>query len=144
MLLSKLWYISQIYTISKYIKKETKIIYDFLWNGKKIQPPWHWAQLSIWKGRIGFLDIDTKLNSLKVKWIQRLLNTTNALSKDLMLYPLNLILDSNQGLALFRQKQIFRSNRHRNLQKQNNEDFFIQLRNAWLHFTNSNFPTPHL
>ena len=28
------------------------------------------------------------------------------------------------------------------MQKQNNEDFFIQLIHVWLHFTNSNFPTP--
>ena len=59
-----------------------------------------------------------------------------------MLYRLNLILNSNQGLALFRQKPIVRSNRHENLQKRNNEDFFIQLLNAWLYFTNNNFPTP--
>ena len=58
-----------------------------------------------------------------------------------MLYRLNLVLNSNQGLALFRQKQIFSSNRHKNLIKQNNEDFFIQLINGWLHFTNNNFPT---
>ena len=55
---------------------------------------------------------------------------------------MNLILSSNQGLALLRQKQILRSNRHKNLQRQNNEDFFIQLLNAWLHFTNNNFHTP--
>ena len=42
-----------------------------------------------------------------------------------MLYLLDLILDSNQGLALFRQKQIFRSNRHKNFQKQDKEHFFI-------------------
>ena len=59
-----------------------------------------------------------------------------------MLYQLNLILNSNQGLALVRQKQILRSNRHKNFQKQNNKDFFIQLLNAWLHFTNNNFRTP--
>ena len=35
---------------------------------------------------IGFLDIDTQLNSLKTKWIQRLLNPTNAFWKDLKLY----------------------------------------------------------
>ena len=134
-------YKSNIYYFKIYQKRNQNNI-QFPLERKKIQSPWHLAQLSIWKGRIGFLDIDTKLNSLKIKWIQRLLNTTNALSKDLMLYPLNLILDSNQGLALFRQKQIFRSNRHRNLQKQNNENFFIQLLNAWLHFTNNNFPTP--
>ena len=28
------------------------------------------------------------------------------------------------------------------MQKQNNENFFIQLLNAWLHFTNNKFPTP--
>ena len=66
---------------------------------------------------------------------------TKAVWEDLILYRLNLILNSNQGLALFRQTQIFRSTRHKNFQKQNNEDFFIQLLNAWLHFTNNNFPT---
>ena len=41
-LLSKLWYIGQIYTIPKYIKKEIeKRIYDFLWEGKKIRPHRH-------------------------------------------------------------------------------------------------------
>ena len=59
-----------------------------------------------------------------------------------MLYQLNLILNSNHGLALFRQNQILRPIVHRNLQKYNNEDFFIQLLNAWLHFTNNDFPTP--
>ena len=80
-----------------------------------------------------------KKNYLKITWIQRWLNLTNALWKNLKLYQLNLILNSNQGLALFRQKQMLRSNRHKNLQKQNNEDFFVQLLNAWLHFTNNKF-----
>ena len=93
---------------------------------------------------LDILDIDIQLNSLKIKLIQKLLNPTNALWKDLMLYWLNidLILNSNQGLALFRQKQILRYNWHKNLQKQNNEDFFIQLLNVWLHFTNNKFPAP--
>ena len=63
-----------------------------------------------------------------------------------MLYRLNidLILNSNQVLALFRQKQILRYNRHKKLQKQNNEDLFVQLLNAWLHFINHiiQFPGP--
>ena len=59
-----------------------------------------------------------------------------------MLYRLNLNLKSNQGLALFRQNQILRSTRHSNLQKDNNEDFFIQMLNAWLNFTNNTFPPP--
>ena len=44
-LLSKLWYIGQIYTIPKFIKEEI---------GKTI------AQLSIWKCGLGILDIDTQ------------------------------------------------------------------------------------
>ena len=54
----------------------------------------------------GILDIETQLRfnlkSLKIKWIQRLLNPTNALGKNLMPYQLNLILNYNQELALFR------------------------------------------
>ena len=142
-LLSKLWYIGQTYTIPKYIKKQIeKMIFDFLWEGKKIRPPRHLVQLPIWKGRLGILDIDTQLNSLKNKWIQRLLNSNNALRKNLMLYQLNLNLKSNQGLALFRLNQILQSTRHSNLQNNNNEDFFIQMLNAWLHFTNNTFPPP--
>ena len=43
---------------------------------------------------------------------------------------------------MIKQKQILSSNRHENLEKHNNEDFFIQLFNAYLHFINSNFPNP--
>ena len=44
--------------------------------------------------------------------------------KGIMLYWLNLKNNSNQRLCLFRQKQILRSSRHKNLQNQNNEVFF--------------------
>ena len=54
MLLSKLWYIGQIYTIPKFIKEEIE---------KTI------AQLSIWKCGLGILDIVTQLKSLELKWI---------------------------------------------------------------------------
>ena len=115
----------QIYTIPKYIKKQIeKMIYDFLCEGKKIHPPRHLVQLPISKGGLGILDIDTQLNSLKIKWTQRLLNSNSALWKNLMLYRLSLNLKSNQGLALFRQNQILRSARHSNLQNNNNKDFF--------------------
>ena len=86
-LLSKLWYIGQIYAVPKYIKKRIeKMIYDFLWERKKIRPPRHLVQLLIWKGGLGVLDIDTQLNAPKIKWIRRLLNSNNALLKNLMLY----------------------------------------------------------
>ena len=38
----------------------------------------------------------------------------------------------------------YRSASHKNLQKQNNEDFFIPLLYAWLHLTNNNIPPPYL
>ena len=75
---------------------------------QKMRPPRSLVQLSTWNSGITILDIDTQLNSLKIKWIQRLLNPANAFWKDLKLYWLNLILDSNQGLVLFRQTQIHR------------------------------------
>ena len=43
---------------------------------------------------------------MKRKWIQSLPNATNALWKNLMLYWMKLILNSDQDLALSRQKQI--------------------------------------
>ena len=140
-LISKFWYIGQIYAVPKYTKKQIeKMICDFWWEGKKICLPRHLVQLPIWNGELGILDIDTQLNALKIKWIQKLRNSNNALWKNLMLYRLNLNLKSNQGLALFRQNQILRSTRHSNLQNNNNEDFFIQMLNVWLHFTNNTFP----
>ena len=125
-----------------YSKIYQKRIYDFLSKRKKIWPFRRLIQLSISTSGLRLLDIETQLNSLKIKWIQRLLNPNNALWKNLMLYLFNVILNYKQGLAFFRQKQVLRFNSHKYLQKQNNEDFFIRLINAWLHFTNSSFPAP--
>ena len=63
---------------------------------------------------------------------QRLLNSTNVLWKNLMLYQqLNLILNYYEGLALFIDKsESLRVLAIKNLQKKNNEDFFLQLHNA--------------
>ena len=53
----------------------------FILELQKMRPPKHLIQLSTWNGGLGILDIDFQLNSLKAKWIQRLLNLTNALWK---------------------------------------------------------------
>ena len=71
---------------------------------KKKQSPRHLVQLSIWTSGVDILDIETQLNSLKMKRIQRLLNPTNALWKNLTPYQLNLVLNYNQSLALFKEK----------------------------------------
>ena len=111
-LLSKLWYIVQIYTIPKYIKKEIeKRIYNFLQNNKKNQTS------QTLRRSLDILDIDIQLNYLKIKLIQKLLNPTNALwnlTNALMRshakLNIDLILNSKQGLALFRKKEILRYN----------------------------------
>ena len=59
-----------------------------------------------------------------------------------MLYRLKLILNSYQGLAIFRQKQILKSTSPKNLQKQNNDEFFIQLLYARLRLTTNKFSLP--
>ena len=38
----------------------------------------------------------------------------------------------------------YRPTSHKNLQKQNKEDFFFELLYAWLHLINNNFPPPYL
>ena len=52
---------------------------------------------------------------------------------------LKLILNSDEDLAFFRQKQIVTGLLFTNIYK-TSEDFFIQLLYSWLHLTNSNFP----
>ena len=92
------------------------------------------------EGGLGILDIDTystklfkhKMDSKVIESYQCSLERSHTVSIEL---------NSNQGLVLFRQKQMRRSTRHINSQKQNNDDFFIQLLNAWFHFTNNEFPT---
>ena len=95
-LLSKLWYIGQVYTIPKYIKKEIEIITIFSgWNGKKYDFPGTQLNSPFGAGGPGFFDTYIELNSLKIKWSQSLLNPTNALWKDLILYRLDSVLNSN-------------------------------------------------
>ena len=52
---------------------------------------------------------------------------------------LKLILNSDHGLALLKQKQIL-TGLIVTEKLQKSEDFFIQLLYAWLHLTNNNFP----
>ena len=104
-----------------------------LWNKKNIRPPRRLVQLSILTSGLRVLDKETQLKSLKIKLIQKLLKPNNVLRKNLMLHQMNLILNYNQDMALFRQKQILRYNIHKHLQNQGNEDFFIELLNVWRH-----------
>ena len=65
-----------------------------------MRPLRHLPQLFLWMSGLGISVIETQLNSLNIKWIQKLY-LTNVLRKNFMLYhQLNLILNYNEGLAL--------------------------------------------
>ena len=53
---------------------------------QKLRPRRYLFQLPTCKGELGILDIDTQLNFLETKWIQKLLEPTHDFWKDLMLY----------------------------------------------------------
>ena len=69
----------------------------------KIQPPRQLAKLSIWRGGLGIFDLDPQLNctirmhSKVIKFQQCYVERSHVVLK--------LTLNSDQGLALFRQKQ---------------------------------------
>ena len=107
-LVSKLWYISQIYTFSIYPKGNWEKNIKTTLEQEKIQPPRHWAQLFISRGKLGILLFltDIQLRYVKMKWTESLLNPANAPWKDLMLYWPKLMLNPDQNLALFWEKQV--------------------------------------
>ena len=104
---------------------------------EKIQPPRHLAKLSIWRGRLGIFDIDKQLNYIIRMHLKVIKSQQCSVERSHVV--LKLILNSDHGLALLKQKQILTGLLlTKNLQK--SEDFFIQLLYAWLHLTNNNFP----
>ena len=83
----QIWVIGQIYTIPKFIKKgNLRKQYKIFSGMRKIRPSRQLAQLSVWKVKLSILVIDTQLKIIK---------PINALWKGLMLYRLNLKLNSN-------------------------------------------------
>ena len=103
----------------------------------KLQPPRHLAKLSIWRGGLGIFDIDPQLNYIIRMYLKVIKSQQCSVERSHVV--LKLILNSDQGLALFKQTQILTGLLvTKNLQK--SEDFFIQLLYAWLHLTNNNFP----
>ena len=104
---------------------------------KKIQLPRHIAKLSIWRGRLGIFDIDKQLNYIIRMHLKVIKSQQCSVERSHVV--LKLILNSDHGLALLKQKQILTGLIvTKKLQK--SEDFFIQLLYAWLHLTNNNFP----
>ena len=130
-LVSKLWYIGQIYTFPKYQKGNWKRNRQFPLEYEKIQPPRHWAQLSIWRGRLDILDSHTiklyenKMDSKFIKSHQCFLERFHA-----VVTKINPEFWSRPSPFLTK-TDCYRSTSHKNLQKQKNKDFFIQSLYVW-------------
>ena len=103
----------------------------------KIQPPRHLAKLSIWRGGLGIFDIDPQLNYIIRMHLKVIKSQQCSVERSHVV--LKLILNSDHGLALLKQKQIL-TGLIVTEKLQKSEDFFIQLLYAWLHLTNNNFP----
>ena len=70
----------------------------------KIQPHRHLAKLSIWRGGLGIFDIDPQLNYIIRMHLKVIKSQQCSVERSHVV--LKLILNSDQGPALFRQKQI--------------------------------------
>ena len=72
-LFSKLWYRPNLYYSKIYQKRNWKKNIQYPLEQEKMQPLIHLSQLSILRSGLGISDIDTQLNYIYKKWIQRLL-----------------------------------------------------------------------
>ena len=146
--ISKLWYIGQIYIIPKYQKGEwnEKGISDFLWNRKKYNL------------------LDTELESLfgrQTNYFTVLDRSTTKLDKNKMdlkfikshqcfMERSHAVLTENNSKFWSKPRPFstktdsYTSASSKNLQKQNNKHFFIQLLYAWLHLTKATSCLPYL
>ena len=59
-------------------KQIRKLSLDFLWNNKKYKIKDTYLQRDYKNGGIKFIDIKAQIMSLKLKWIGRILDETNA------------------------------------------------------------------
>ena len=69
----------------------------------KIQPPRHLGKFSIWRGGLGIFDVDPKLNCIIRMHLRVIKSQQYYVERSVVL---KLILNSDQGVSLFRQKQI--------------------------------------
>ena len=103
---------------------------------EKKQPPRHLVKLPIWRDGLGISDIDTQLNYIIIMHLKVIKSQQCSVERSHVV--LKLILNSDQGLALFRQKQILTGLLVTKITKKMKISLFSYA-SAWLHLTNNNF-----
>ena len=143
---SKLWYIGQVYTFPKYQKGNWKKNIQFLWTGKNTTSLTLSSALHL-EGQTRYFTI---LDRHTIKLDEKKMNSKFTKSHQCSLEKSHAVLTEinpefwSRPSPFLTKTDSYRSTSHKNLQKQNNEDFFIQLLYAWLHLTNNNIPPPYL
>ena len=75
LLISQLIYLATCYKIpDKHIKELNKIIFSFLWNSKKEKVKRVVVMNSVLQGGLGMIDIESRMKSLKLSWLPKILN----------------------------------------------------------------------
>ncbi len=99
--LSNILYSSNLITLEeKYIKEIEHILWNFLWDDRKITVPKNVVSLPRFKGGLNMTNVQTMLKAQKIKWIIRILSCTDEMWKVL---PLKYItcLDKKYGIDFF-------------------------------------------
>ena len=77
LLLSQLIYLGTCYTIpTKYIKELNKIVFSFLWKSKKEKVKRVVVINPVSEGGLGMIDIESRIKSLRLSWLPKLLNNS--------------------------------------------------------------------
>ena len=135
-LLSKIWYLAYVTTPpKKVINRINRMIYDFLWNYKKIRVSRNTITQPIQKGGLGILDLETQCDAIKNTLIKMLIRdkTKNKIWANLMVWHLDKYRSANQNLSVFK---TFIGNTTNAKVRQ----FQGRLLNAWANATNNDIP----
>ena len=104
LILSKIWFLAQVIPVpQKVIIDLERLVLDFLWGARHTRVRKQVLYLPIKQGGLGLIDITTKIQSLHLRWVGKLLdNTLKGPWKILMIYQLNKLRNAAQGASVFR------------------------------------------
>ena len=136
LILSKIWFLAQVIPVpQKVITDLEGLVLDFLWGGRQTRVRKQVLYLPIKQGGLGLIDITTKIQSLHLRWVGKLLdNTLKGPWKILMIYQLNKLRKATQGASVFR---TFVE------QPAGVPKFYINLLKSWKTFTNNQRDKPN-
>ena len=137
LVISKLVYLVTVLPVPGWVINSIRAsVTDFIWGGKKPLISYKTLLLPIIKGGLNLSDVETKRDSLRIKYIGKLFNNNvNRKLKMSMLYFLNLYDSMNLGLNIFQIDSRSKSLMHMH-------PFYREMLLAWKRLTRNNFVEP--